>query len=371
MTLPEATEPEKTDVEQEEIKEVEAKEEVNPPQKKFSEMTEDEKLALPEDELLKHLYGSEEVGEEKEEEQVIGKKEDVEKEKEEEKTPDEEFDRLEKLSKADFDKEPKEKKGLFYEMKKERARRQSLEHEIEKEREIRKAQLEVMEKMRGKTEANDTRTETQKVKAVIAEKAKKYEEEYGEEYRLSFKDVEALDEAREIDSKRNYAQQQAERSKQEQQNIISTVQKKVDIDIAAMEKQGVDDFDFVYKNFIEPMINPEIAHDKEEAQQLASIILRKSLKGENAMEYAYKYIAKMSPEGEKYFREKEQKNTNKKLAEEAEKKTTKTSSHIQTKATDGKTKVTLKMLNDDFEKWDKKLTEDQFKKVANGEDVYI
>lgn len=337
--------------------------------KPFDQMTEEEKLELSDEELIKHMSGEKvetEVVEEETEE------EGTEQGEEKEFSADEEFDRLSKLSEAEFAKEPREKKGLFYEMKRERAKRQELQQEIEKEREIRKAQLEIMEKMRGKPEQQESnKTETEKVREIIQKKAQEYEEQYGEEYRLSYKDVEALEEAKTIDAKKAEAQMTAKQQAEQQQYIINTAQQKIDAEIKVLKDQGYEDFDHVYKNFIEPIINPEIARDKEEAIHHAVLIMRKVMKGENAMKYAYEHLARLTPEGAKYFDEKRQKATNKKLASEVDKKTTKTSSHVHAKATDGKTKVTTKMLNDDFDKWESKLSEEQFRKVFNGEDVYI
>ena len=345
-------------------------------QKDFSEMTEDEKLALPDDELMKHL-SEEETTETPTEKEGEFEGVDTEDKSEEGKKDEEgsEYDEISGMTEEEFNALPKNKKGLFFEMRKDRNKRQDLERELDKERAVKEGQKEMLEnfhKMQGKEPAQKFESDYQRVMADIEAKAQAYEEETGEDYRLTLKDQRAIDAARDVDTSKQQQERESEAKNEQQKQSRQVLQSRITQGEEELKSQGVEDYDFVYKNFVLPQINPDVAKNPQLAMANAQILINLAISGENPAKYAYETLASMSPEGAKYFREKQQQEKNRALKSEAGKTTTKTSSHVQTKsAGGGKTLVTMSKVNGNFDYWVGKLNEDQFKEVAEGREVYI
>ena len=341
------------------------KEEVVEEPKRFEDMTDEEKLMLPAEELAKNLESSEtetpaekESGEKEEEEKSDATEEEKDEETEEEK---DEFEKSVEFAKYS----PKEK-GLYYDLKKERKQRQEYEqsnrdYELEIAKE--KARNEVQQKyLTSKKESkSEYVNEYDRVIADIEKKAVDWEKETGEEYRLTLRDQRAIDNARKTDSLVG-----------EQRLAVNNLQSRISADEDAykskLKAEGVEDYDLVYEKFIAPKINPDINPDKAEAVFLSSMLI----KSKKPASYAYEHIAKLSAEGREYFKSRETKKHTEKILK-TDKKIPKTSAHLtSTKASLAREKVPgIEEVNNNFDYWHKKLTEEQMIAVCNGENVYI
>ena len=344
--------------------------------KSFDEMSDDERLELSDDDLVAALDKEEESAEsgsstEKKDEE----KEDAESTDEEGKAS--EYDKIANMSEEQFQELPKEKKGVFFEMRSERNKRQDMERELDKERAIHEGQMKVIENLKGLrgTEGDQSQkfaNEYEKAMADIEAKAIAYEEESGEEYRLTLKDQRLLNSAQKTDADTARQENEATQAKEQQVRTVQVFQERIEAGIKSMKEAGHDDFDHVYKTLIEPMVNPDIAKDSDLARANAQVLINLAMKGKNPAEYAYNHLARISPEGQKYFQEKSQKKINKQDLVNGGKTTTKTSAHTEgARSTNGKTKIDMSTLNNNFEYWAGKLTDEQFTKVVSGGEVHL
>lgn len=345
--------------------------------KAFSEMTEEEKAALPPEELVRLL--EEEEGKEEEKPESEEKSEE-EKPKEEEpeagKTIEEKLKSGEELTFEELEKATSEQRGRYYSFKEVREKNRRLEQELDKERAVKEAQLKIIENMRKAEEPKPQvfQTEYEKVAAQIDAVAQKHEQEFGEPYKLTWQDQRALDQARAVDQQ-TFQQKQAEEAKvREQQASMQTFQSRLDDGIVKVKQEGMEDWDSFYANIGEKLINPEKSANPKLAMANARHLIECTLADPNfnAAKYIRDVLALSTPEGQQYFRDKEQKKINQSLLEKGKLKTTQTSASAEAiRSTAGKQKVTINELSEKTEYWKTKLSEEQFMKVAMGGEVFV
>jgi len=248
-------------------------------------------------------------------------------------------------------------------------------HEKEKEnerlQELNKNQIQIMKNMQsGDRKTQDDKptykSENEAVMAEIEAKAAAYKEEYGEDYRLTFEDTKMIDQARSND----YQRHQQESAKNNAISQLDHVTRTAETTYKA--KLGDDnDYEHVYKTFIEPAINPNIAVDKQAAMRHAQTLINIAASGGDPAAYAYEHLARTTPEGRAYFANKTAKVKNESDAERSSKKIIKSTSHLDsTKATTGKTRYSAEDIANDS-KLCARLTDAQCMQAAETGEVYV
>lgn len=350
----------------EEVEEEEIVEEViEETPKSIEDLTDDDIAKMSDEDMVK-------LGEPSKEAEEVPETVPEEKNDEEDKKEEDEFTKSEEYQKYN-----KNERGLYHQMKEERHARQEYERkvrELELDRERLKAASEVHQKYLDrapKDVAPESLSEHDKVLSEISTRAAEYEKEYGEKYRMGIDEYSALEAAKRVDNEKHSIQWQAKEEERVRQSRIREIQDittKAETELTSSEEYK--DYPYVYKTYVEPMINPNLNPNPKQAQKLAAGIINAIEIGENPAKYAYEFIATLSEGGRKYFRDKMLKKQSKDLIEN-DKKIPKTSAHYTgAKPSTGKTLVTSAMVEKD-ESWYGKLTDDQLMKVGAGENVYI
>ena len=336
--------------------------------KSFEDLSDDDIANMSDEDMIKldpsNKDAEEDTGEPEEETDTAPAEEEVKKD-------DDEF-----VKSEEYQRYNKNEKGLYHKMKEERKARQEYErklHETELERERLKAQNEVQQKFFERKSEVPTApvSELVRVKQDITAKAQAYEQEYGEPYRLSINEYEALEQAKQSDLNRSLQEWQAKEAENKRVYEIQSIQERAtQAEKELMATEEYSDYGYVFKTFVEPLINPNINPNRAEAEELAATLITAIKHGKNAAKYAYEHIATLTDEGRKYFRDKSLKSESKKLIN-GDKKITKTSAHYTgAKPSSGKSRVTAEMVTKD-ESWYSKLTDDQIMRIGAGEDVYV
>lgn len=354
-----------------------------------TERSEEELVDLTDDELEQHLTG--EAGAEPEtkttdEPQNVDASDDSSEEKSEkdEGTKEESSD-PEKVDKEDlpegFEKFTANEKALYHERKEERRKRQEWERqatetriELERVKAAHEASLKAYESMNKKPEQGQPVSKYQEVYSKIQAKASQYEEQYGEEYRPSLAELNALEQAKEEDFRVQQQTAQARQNSERQQQALNGFMDQANRAESEFKEKlkaenGEDDYEHVFKSFVEPMIMQEIQSQGD------SPTLKQIMRSKNPAEATYSMMT-LHPEGRKYYESKifdrAKRNLAKNVIDETNKKTPTTSAVAEGgRASDGRTQVTPQMLSSD-DSWLDKLNDDQIEALTSrGESVYI
>ena len=336
--------------------------------KTLDEMTDEEIAKLSGEELVKLSEESPKETDTPAEE--TGEEENPEEPKPEEKSKEKDEDPF--LKSEEYQKYSEKERGLYHSMKDERKKRQDYEQKMrEKELEAERfkatseVQLKYIDKLRSGEKDTQPKSNYERAVMEIEAKAIAYEKETGEEYRPSFSETRKLEQARQADWN-EYQRQIAEENAQKQQKgrVTSTLEKIKD-GAKRLTESGVNDFDYVEKNIVQPFLRELQASNPDYALSLADAL---TYSPDPAYELYY-HISHLSEEGRKYFQGKEIKV--KELIKD-KKQIPKTSAHVTgTKTSDGKTKITPAMLDENFDYWHSKLPESKFLEVVEGKDVVI
>lgn len=337
-------------------------------QKPFSEMTDEERLELPEEELLRLL--EEEDADEKPEE----KKPDEEDEPAD-KSIEEKLTQGEELTHEELEKATPDQRGRYYSFEKIREKNRRLEAELERERAVKEGQLKVIEQLNRKApEQGQPQSEVEKFWASINQKASQYQEDTGDDYRLTLAELQALELAKQADYQTLVQQERQEAAQQETARKVQEGQRNINASIEAIKKNGVSDFDHVWERIVQPLVNPNlVATEAEKAVAIrnAKRLWEMAQNGEDVADYVYNYLARTSQAGKEYFSKREQREINQRQIESLGKQTTTTGSQSSGKTTAGRKTVTMQDVDENFEYWHSKLTEEQFLKVCSGEEVLV
>lgn len=357
-----------------------------------TELTDEQLATMSDDEFEQHSEGTEGAGAEPELKTTDEHQETDEEKLESSETESEEVsEKEEKPEESDlpegYDNWDKSQKGIFHAMKEEREKRQEAQRQLDEYRlelERLRSSQETTERLIKEGRINPNQNQPQvsnyeAVKAEIAQRAQQYEQEYGEPYRPSYQELDALENAKAKDQaifeqKRQQEYQQQQQSEFQKTLIRESEQSEAEFK-AKLAEQGRDDYDYVFENFVKPVIEAEVEESIERSggRLKSSPTLEAIALSKNKAETAYNMMAR-HPEGLKYLQKKIREGASKDLAKDIIKQTEKEIPTTSAGAGGGKsekgTLVTQEMLDNDESLYER-LTDDQFEAFTAGEEVYI
>ena len=343
------------------------------------EVTEDELLSMDDEQLEKHLSGESVETEGKdttETEESNTDETEGNEEVSEESTDKEVTDKQEEEKPEGYDKWTDNERAMYWENKKSTKRAQEAEARL-REQEIEIAKIKAVQEakqqefMKQQTStATQPQSELDKVMAKLDEANKKHMETYGTQYQLSVEDYRAIEAAKKAD----YAVEQERYGQQQQQQKMQQFVQYADRCEAEfsekLKSEGLDDYGHVFQNIVQPQILAEL---KQSGGRFSST-LYEIQNAVNPAEAAYMSMLK-TPEGRKYWQERQEKINKVKVAKEVigggKKITTTSASARGGRAGDTKTRITPQELAANFDKYADKLSDEQMIALSSGEEVFV